>query len=80
MMKTLSIIHLICKKIVRIYSTKKISQIEEEDKEKTMRKNLQKPPIIMNISQNIRNSSIEKWKKMRKVDMVNITGKKQNTG
>ena len=80
MLKTLNIIHLICKKIVRIYSTKKISQIEEEDKEKTMRKNFQKLSIIMNISQNIRNSSIEKWKKMRKVDMVNITGKKQNTG
>ena len=80
MLKTLNITQIICKKIVRIYSKKKKSQIEKEDKEKSMRKNLQKPPIIMNISRNIRNGSIEKWKKMRKVDMVNITGKKQNTG
>ena len=80
MLKTLNITQIICKKIVRIYSKKKKSQIEKEDKEKSMRKNLQKPPIIMNISRNIRNGSIEKWKKMRKVDMVNITGKKENIG
>ena len=80
MLKTLNITQIICKKIVRIYSKKKKSQIEKEDKEKSMRKNLQKPHIIMNISRNIRNGSIEKWKKMRKVDMVNITGKKENIG
>ena len=80
MLKTLNITQIICKKIVRIYSKKKKSQIEKEDKEKSMGKNLQKPPIIMNISRNIRNGSIEKWKKMRKVDMVNITGKKENIG